>query len=91
MPETEGESEPSLTLESMGLRGFQDEVHCTKCGSMHMSVEYHEMIVFALSGHSTPCQEWTQKGLLGGAVGEHLCLRCVRCGYGYPSKTQDSA
>lgn len=82
-----------LTLESMGLMAFREGegLSCPKCHMHGIAVTYHEMIIFVTDvGGQTPCQEWVQKNLLGGTIGEHLCCRCQRCGYGFPMKTADS-
>lgn len=88
--ETEGE-EP-LTLEAMGLRPFMqgEGLRCPKCQVLVSKMCYHETLVLVIGDPEQPCAEWTRKGLLPGRVGEHLCVRCQQCGYGFPMRTADS-
>lgn len=81
--------EPPLTLESMGLLPFMDGegLRCPKCRAAGTQINYHEMIILTVSDDKFPCQEWVEKNLLGGTIGEHLCVRCQRCRYGFPMRT----
>jgi DnaJ-class molecular chaperone len=76
----------------MGLAAFRsgDGLSCPKCHSSGLQKRYHEMVIMSMGDEMHPCQEWVQKGLLQGQVGEHLCLRCQGCGYGFPMKTADT-
>lgn len=91
--ENEVPEEP-LTLESMGLRDYDlrdEERACPKCGANHMQVIYHPRIVITLGeGQGFPCGSWVLSGILSDSVTQHLCLHCLRCGYGYPTKTADA-
>lgn len=95
---TEGEGcgclfKAPLTLESMGFMGFRsgEALQCPKCQnpSSGLTMTYHEAVVLSLEDR-TPCQDWAAKGLLGSLSGEHLCVRCSRCHYGFPMQTADS-
>lgn len=90
--EAEGCGCPPLTLESMGLLPFMqgEGLRCPKCQMLVTAMIYHERITFSLSGDKTPCQEWVEKNLLGGTIGEHLCVRCQQCQYGFPMRTADA-
>jgi hypothetical protein len=92
MSDENEQPEVPLTLESMGLAAFRtgEALSCPKCGSHGLQKRYHEMVVMSLVEESHPCEEWVQKGLLQGAVGEHLCLRCAGCGYGFPMRCADA-
>lgn len=82
--------EPLVHLE-MGLKNFQEEIFCPKCHGDIVRVTLHENILQTIGGEgSHPCAEWLNKGLLTATVTEHLCLRCQRCGYGWPTKTADA-
>lgn len=87
------EEEP-LTLESMGLRDYDlhsEERLCPKCGFGQMQVVYHSRVVLTVGeGQGFPCGSWVLSGILSDTVTQHLCLRCLRCGYGYPTKTADA-
>lgn len=86
--------EEPLTLESMGLREYDlrdEERSCPKCGANHMQVTYHPQVVLTLGeGQSFPCGAWVLSGILSESITQHLCLLCLRCGYGYPTKTADA-
>jgi hypothetical protein len=76
----------------MGLLAFMEGEgrRCPKCNMPGIQVSYHEMIILTTDGDPRPCQEWVQKNLLGGTIGEHLCCRCQGCGYGFPMRTADA-
>jgi hypothetical protein len=86
-------AETPLTLESMGLVAFHanDALRCPKCGASAEALKkrYHEGVTITLGDGSNPCQEWVAKKLLGGSIGEHLCVRCSGCDYGFPMKCAD--
>lgn len=85
--------EVPLTLGAMGLTAFRtgEALQCPKCESPSsaMTMVFHEMAVLSMEAKA-PCQEWIEKNLLGGVISEHLCVRCSRCGYGFPMRTADS-
>lgn len=87
----EGFEEPSedLFLE-MGLREYQPEIQCPKCGSSTVQVSFHPTVLMSFGDEIFACQEWIMEGLLTPNTGQHLCLRCVRCRYGWPTKTRDA-
>lgn len=93
--ESAEEPEEALTLDSMGLREFDlssEERQCPKCGFGQMRVAYHPRIVLVPGiEQEFPCGAWVISGILSDTVTQHLCLQCVRCGYGYPTKTGDAA
>jgi hypothetical protein len=74
----------------MGLRAFEPEMQCPKCHGTALSVTYHDHVVMGFGEELYPCQEWVQAGLLTQSVTQHLCLRCLRCRYGLPTKTADA-
>ncbi len=76
---------------STGLKPFQHEPVCPKCASTGLRSVYHPTIVVTLGEGQFPCASWLLSGILVPEVGQHLCLRCSRCGYGWPSKTADVA
>lgn len=67
-----------------------DEVSCEKCGAGHVKVMYHPMVLIHLGGEESPCAELLRRQILSGEVTEHLCVRCVRCGYGWATETADA-
>jgi hypothetical protein len=75
----------------MGLQRFDPEQGCPKCGGQNMRVEFHESLIVHVGDEEFPCATWSRKGILTGNIGEHLCLRCLRCNYGRPTSTVDSA
>lgn len=81
--------EAPLTLESMGLLPFMEGegLRCPKCNTTGLALTFHETLIIVMSDEEHPCAQWTRKGLLPGRVGEHLCARCSRCGYGFPMRT----
>jgi len=87
--------EPALTLADMGLRDYDlnnEDRACPKCGFSQMQVIYHSRVVITVGeGQGFPCGAWVLSGILSDQTTQHLCLRCVRCGYGYPTKTADAA
>jgi predicted nucleic-acid-binding Zn-ribbon protein len=74
-----------------GLRPFQHESMCPKCGSTGIRAVYHPCVVLTLGDGQFPCASWMLSGILTPEVSQHLCLRCARCGYGWPTKTADVA
>jgi len=89
--EGEGCGCPPLTLASMGLMPFMqgEGLRCPKCQALIAAMTYHESIIFSME-EKTPCQEWVEKSLLGGSIGEHLCVRCHKCQYGFPMRCYDA-
>lgn len=88
---SEVESDPELVHLEMGLREYSSGAICVKCGSDHPRVTYHSHIVMTLGTDTEwPCAAWVRSGLLTGSVTEHLCIRCLRCNYGFPCKTADA-
>jgi hypothetical protein len=73
-----------------GLQPFVQEAHCPKCNSKAVHSVYHSCLVLSMGEKSFPCEAWQRSGILTGDIGEHLCLRCQRCGYGWPSQTADT-
>jgi hypothetical protein len=86
--EVQEESEELVHLE-MGMRPFSEEILCPKCTFSGVKAEWHVMAIF---NHlpTYPCEDWLERGMLTGPVGEHLCRTCSRCGYGWPERTADS-
>lgn len=73
-----------------GLRSFMHEAMCPKCASTGVRTVYHPTIILSLGSNGQhPCAAWMQAGILSSSVGQHLCVRCARCGYGWPTKTAD--
>lgn len=87
-PQDENASEEIPEIPS-GLRPFMHEPICPKCASTGVRVVYHPMIIMSLGDGQYPCACWLSAGLLSSEVSQHLCLRCSRCGYGWPSETAD--
>lgn len=85
------EYQDSLIRIGLGLRPFQHETLCPKCSSTGIRVVYHPRVVLAVGSAGTPCAAWYQAGILTLEDAQHLCLRCSRCGYGWPTKTADAA
>lgn len=89
-----GEGE-TLSPGDMGLRDYDlhdEDRACPKCGFGQMQVIYHSRVVITVGeGQGFPCGAWVLSGILSDQTTGHLCLRCVRCGYGYPTKTADAA
>jgi len=86
-PETPGEEERSPS----GLLPFMHEPLCPKCASTGIRVVYHHTIVVRLeSSGQSPCVSWLHSGILSPDVGQHLCLLCARCGYGWSTRTADA-
>lgn len=85
-----------LTLESLGLRPYDldsEERACPKCGFGNMQVVYHPNVILTVGETvegSFPCGAWVMAGILSDQTTQHLCLRCMRCNYGYPTKTADA-
>ena len=88
------EPEEPLTLDALGLRAFDlhsEERQCPKCQFAQMRVAYHPRIVITVGeAQSFPCGAWALSGILSESVTQHLCLQCMRFGYGYPTKTSDA-
>lgn len=74
----------------MGLREYEPEIQCPKCGSATVQVTFHPTVVMAYGDELFACQEWITEGLLTSNTGQHLCIRCLRCRYGWPTKTRDA-
>jgi hypothetical protein len=72
-----------------GLRPFMHEPMCPKCASTGVRTAYHPTIIVNLGNGQPPCVSWLHAGVLSPEVGQHLCLRCSRCGYGWPTETAD--
>jgi hypothetical protein len=85
------EAPEEVSEQPSGLLPFLHEALCPKCASTGIRVVYHHTIVVSLdSGGQAPCVSWLHAGVLAPDVGQHLCLRCARCGYGWPSRTADA-
>lgn len=74
----------------MGLREYEGETQCPKCGSTTVQVVFHPTVVVAMGDELFACQEWIMEGLLTPNTSQHLCMRCLRCRYGWPTKTRDA-
>jgi hypothetical protein len=74
----------------IGLQRFQPEPCCPKCSSFAIQAIFHPLIVMSVGVGQHPCSAWYGQGILTGNVSEHLCLRCTRCGYGWPTHTADT-
>lgn len=94
--EDEEQASSGLVTLEMGLREFDlnsEERSCPKCGYGQMQVVFHPNVIFTLGETpegSFPCGTWVMAGILSDQTTQHLCLRCLRCGYGYPTKTADA-
>lgn len=73
-----------------GLQPFVHEQHCPKCGAKAVRVVYHGCLMLNVGDKAFPCGAWFRSGILTGDIGEHLCLRCNRCAYGWPTQTADT-
>jgi hypothetical protein len=73
----------------LGLRAFSQGAACSKCGLTGFKVTFHVMPVIGNSP-AFPCEDWINRGLLTGEIGEHLCRVCTCCGYGWPERTYES-
>lgn len=76
----------------LGLREFQQEVSCPKCNTAQYQMVFHPNIILTVGDTAEgdfPCGQWVRQGLLTPIVTQHLCVRCLRCGYGFPMKTAD--
>lgn len=73
----------------MGLRLFSEEPFCPKCGGKHFETRWHQFVILQAEPMH-PCEAWMFAELLTGAIGEHLCRVCDRCGYGWPEQTADA-
>jgi len=84
-----------LSPADMGLRDYDlhdEDRACPKCGFSQMQVIYHARVVITVGeGQDFPCGAWVLAGILSEHTTQHLCQRCLRCGYGYPTKTADAA
>jgi hypothetical protein len=78
-----------LVVLEMGLQEFQEHMRCPKCFMEGIQVEWHPNLMIGCDPE-TPCGIWVQAGLLTPSTTEHLCLRCNRCRYGWPTKTADA-
>jgi hypothetical protein len=87
---SEPESPDSLLSVELGLRPFQHETLCPKCSSTGIRAVYHPVILVTVGAGQYPCGEWLLAGTLTDDVTAHLCLRCLRCGYGWPTETADT-
>lgn len=86
------EQDPELVFLEMGLRSTPGpETPCPKCTAELPRIAYHSHILIVIGEDEWPCAEWVRTGLITSSVTEHLCIRCQRCGYGYPAKTADSS
>lgn len=73
-----------------GLQPFTPEPMCPKCRSEGVQVTYHSLVIMNVGQGEYPCGSWYRSKILTGEVSEHLCLRCMRCHYGWPTKTADT-
>lgn len=81
-----------LVIVEMGLRNFPGpETPCPKCTSEMPKIVFHPYVVISMDEAEHPCAQWAREGLLTSPITEHICVRCNRCGYGYPAKTADSS
>jgi hypothetical protein len=89
---TDSQDETPAEEVPTGLRPFMHEPMCPKCASTGVRVAYHPTIVVSLWGDGqTPCVSWLHAGVLLPDTGQHLCLVCTRCGYGWSTRTADVA
>ncbi len=82
--------ERDLVELEMGLREYQAEIQCPKCGSSTVHVVFHPTVVVGYEDEVSPCYEWIMAKLLTENTGQHLCMQCLRCRYGWPTKTRDA-
>lgn len=88
----EGEEPNELVVLELDLKDTPGpETPCPKCGSEMPKITFHPFILISMGEEEWPCAAWAREGLLTAPVTEHLCVRCNRCGYGYPAKTADSS
>lgn len=85
-------TEAELMALETGLLPYDgsDEPSCIKCGAGHMKVHYHPVVIMSMGDEKTPCAELLIQRLMSTAVTEHLCVRCLRCGYGWATETADA-
>lgn len=86
----EAEEAPELVVLEMGLPDCPTDIQCPKCRGTTVEVIYHEHVLVSMDGPEWPCAAWVRSGILTPNITEHLCLRCLRCRYGYPTKTADA-
>lgn len=84
-----GQREGLIHIE-FGLQPFQSEARCPKCDFSGVRVSYHGCLILNTGDGQHPCGSWYRSGILTDPVGEHLCMRCARCGYGWPTQTADT-
>lgn len=90
-PEEEGVAESlELVHIEFGLQPYRTEQACPKCAYNGLKVTYHSLLVMNVGAQQFPCGSWYRSGILTGDVSEHLCIRCLRCGYGWPTQTADT-
>jgi hypothetical protein len=88
----ENEQDQELIVLDLGLRDTPGpETPCPKCSAELPRITFHAFVIISMGEEEWPCAAWTREGMLTGPVTEHLCVRCQRCGYGYPAKTADSS
>lgn len=89
-PEQTPEPHGDLIHIEFGLQPFQSEARCPKCDFSGVRVSYHGCLVLNVGTGQYPCGSWYRSGILTDPVGEHLCMRCARCQYGWPTQTADT-
>lgn len=73
-----------------GLQPFRSEPECPKCRATGIRVVYHSTLILNVGIGEYPCGSWYRSGILTDSINEHLCLRCGRCNYGWPTQTADT-
>lgn len=84
-----GQREGLIHIE-FGLQPFQSEPRCPKCDFSGVRVSYHGCLILNTGDGQHPCGSWYRSGILTDPVGEHLCMRCARCSFGWPTQTADT-
>jgi hypothetical protein len=68
-----------------GLRAYDPAEPCPKCLNEEIGVTFHKSQIYDKIDHSLPCAQ-----LSVGSIGEHLCLKCLRCGYAWIRAAADA-
>lgn len=76
----EGPTEPEPELLAHGTHSL-----CPKCAYAGLDTFWHAVVILTYGSKRYPCADWPveHSGL------EHLCLRCIRCGHAWATRTAD--
>lgn len=73
-----------METQAAALRPYDPALACRKCLNEEVGVTWHARQIIDSGLDPAPCAREQV-----GSIGEHLCLRCMRCGYSWLAAPAD--